>query len=650
MTQLDLSAFGMFAATLDGRPLDGPVYSKVKALLIFLAVEAHRACHRDALAALLWPDQDEPQARLNLRKALSQLRGAFRQDGAGDPLLVTSRDTARLRPGAYHLDSAHFTALLDKALPQSGSADLNPAAIADLEAALALYKGPFLDQFAVSDSVAFSEWQLLLRERLHRRAVEACLALSAYYERAGRWGDVRRCSDRHLELDPWDERAHRGLMRALCELGQRAGALYQYERCRQVLRHELGVTPEPATTNLWEQIRASEATQPAPPAVGRLTPGSGDRQELAESSLPTPLTSLVGRREEVGALVTAMRSADVRLITLTGGPGVGKTRLALEVGAAVRPAFRHGVFFVSLAEVREPRLIPAAVLQALGGTDSHDMQPEQLLVRRLRDRHAVLILDSCEHVLAAAPCVAALLAACPQLKVLCTSRAPLRVYGEWLYQVPGLRVPAIDETDNYEAEAVQLFVQRARAASYDFALSEHNVAPVGAICAALDGMPLALELAAAKMQQLSPAALARQLHQCLNLLCDGPRDVAPRHRSLRAAIGWSYELLTPGQQTLFRHLGLFRGTFTLQDLWATRTVPNQPSLQEDLETLVEQSMVLRIGYSEPCYRLPAMLQAFACELLRLHGEGPDEPELAINLGRRLLEPVPMMPSPFFPQG
>lgn len=631
MGQLDLMVLGSFGATMGGRTIDDFIYTKVKALLVYMVVEAQRDHQRDALAALLWPDQSEVQARLNLRKALSHLRAILRDDDESDPVLVTTRDTARMQPGSYQIDCNHFTALLDSSLPlRHSAAALLPMAVANLKMALDLYRGPFLDQIMVSDSVAYTEWQILLRERLHRRAVEACQALTTHFEQSNHWTEARRYAERHLELEPWDEQAHRALMRVWHRMGQRGAALYQYERCCQVLQHELGIAPEVATSRLFEQIRSGDAVAPPGPIVPPLTSGHTELHDLVDTGLPTPLTLLVGRKAEVNDLCTALRSDEVRLITLTGGAGCGKTRLALEVGAEMRTAFRNGACFVSLADVHDPQLVPATVLQALGCSEPYDVQSQQLLIRQLYNRQTLLILDSCEHVLVTAPFVGALLVACPQVKVLCTSRIPLHLYGEWLYQVSGLSFPASNVPDAREAEAVQLFVQRARAANYDFALTEHNAASIAAICVAFEGVPLAIELAAARMRQLSPVALARRLDQCLDLLCGGPQDVPLRHRSLRASLVWSYDLLTPDQQMLFRSLGMIEGSFTIRDVWRICVSANPLSVQEDLDILVEHKMVLRAEGLEPSYRLSVILWAFAREQLRLCGMESAEPELEIH--------------------
>ncbi len=315
------------------------------------------------------------------------------------------------------------------------------------------------------------------------------------------------------------------------------------------------------------------------------------------SIVTIPLTALVGREREAGEVTALLRDEGVRLLTLTGPGGVGKTRLALDVAANVAGSFPDGVRFVALAPVTDPGLVLPTIAQALGAREAGDEPLEARVRAFLRGRGLLLVLDNFEQVVEDAPVVAHLLAACPHLTVLVTSRVRLRLSGEHDYAVPPLGLAGRDDAPSVEevagAEAVRLFVARARAVRSDFALTEENAPAVAEICRRLDGLPLATELAAARVKVLPPSALLARLERRLPVLTGGGRDLPARQRTMRDTIAWSHHLLTPDEQRLFRRLAVFAGGFTLEAAEAIVPAEGEPPVDvlESLATLVDNSLV-----------------------------------------------------------
>ena len=345
-------------------------------------------------------------------------------------------------------------------------------------------------------------------------------------------------------------------------------------------------------------------------------------------NLPAPPTPLLGREREVARALELLRRDGVRLLTLSGPAGVGKTRLGLEVAAELLPAFADGVFLVALAPLTDPTLVASAVAGALGVREQGGRPLQDILVEYLDTKRTLLLLDNFEHVTAAVPLLAALLAACPHLRLLVTSRAPVRVRGEQLLPVAPLAVPDLARLPSVEdlahVPAVALFVARTGAVAPDFALTPANAPAVAAICARLDGLPLAIELAAARITLLPPQALLARLEHSLPLLVDGARDLPERQRTLRDAITWSYNLLHAGEQALFRRLAVFAGGATLEA--AEVVCRTTGDLKGDalgwLAGLVDKSVLRREEGpdGEPRVGMLETIREYARELLAVSGE------------------------------
>jgi predicted ATPase/DNA-binding SARP family transcriptional activator len=564
--------------------------SRQRALLALLLVHANEVVSRERLIDGLWGERPPESAANALQVAVHGLRRAL-----GAERIETRGGGYRLRVEPDELDLERFRRLVQRARTRAGD-----AAADDLREALALWRGEALADLL---DVPFAR---LESRRLHE------LRLAALEQRI----DADLAAGRHFESiaelealiagEPVRERFRQQLIVALYRAGRQVEALEAYRNARRELVEDFGVEPGPELQRLERAILQQDPAL-SPPA----------RVAGVRGNLPAAVTPLVGRRLELAAVTALLRQPDVRLVTLTGPGGTGKTRLALEAARQLASELFDGAVLVDLAPLEDPGDVIVAVAHALS-VESRSSTLDSVK-ETLGDKTLLLLLDNFERVDDAAPVVSELLAAAPGLTALVTSRAVLRLSGEHEFPVPPLRVPTREDVRRLDRlshnEAVSLFVARARAARHDFRLEPANAAAVAEICIALDGLPLALELAAARCKQLPLDALLARLGQRLEVLTDGPRDRPRRQQTLRATIEWSYDLLEPSEQELFAALGVFAGGCTPA---AAAEVCRSPD--EAIEALADRSLLQREEQAgTPRFRMLETVRELALERLEQSG-------------------------------
>lgn len=621
MKNLNLFLLGPFQAALAGEPLERFHTNKTRALLAYLAAENAQPQQRDFLAGLLWPGFSNDAALRNLRLALFHLRQVLdspaSRNGSGC-ILFLQRQTIQLNglPTVW-TDIQAFETLLDRSHHHNHSSLLTCRDCAGwLAEAAALYRGPFLENFSFKDSFEFEEWILLRRERLQQRALTALDQLASHFlwqaenatsveERSAALDQAQLFAQRMIRLEPWRETAYQQLMKALAMTGQVQEAINQYQVCRQMLANEFGIEPGAATTQLYRQIREHVLDTRPQPAPAR-----------PAHNLPPQLTPLIGREAQLARIERLLFS--YRWVTLAGEGGVGKTRLALASATQVLPRFPDGVWLVSLAETggqdqnaADPAPIQALLLRniaAVLGIDLEDHQPAlPRVLAFLRDKKLLLILDSFEHLSLGADLIVDLLAQSPDLHILVTTRQVLYFQAGYIMRLDGLPVPETeDDPQGEHYPGVQLFAERVDRLSGSFQLDKRSLPLVIRICKFLDGIPLAIELAAPWATRISLETIAENISTDLDFLTTVMVGIPERHRSMRAVFESSWRLLNPREQRALAACATFSGKFSDAQLLAQAGVT-----PEEVASLVDKSMVLVT--SPGCYQLHETLRQFVIE-------------------------------------
>jgi predicted ATPase/DNA-binding SARP family transcriptional activator/Tfp pilus assembly protein PilF len=612
--RLILQFLGLPQVHLDDKPI-ATDRRKAIALLAYLAVNdigrPRQKYSRESLSALFWPDYQQAKAFSNLRRTIWEIHQAI-----GEGWLIADRESVHLNPDAeIDLDVARFQELLSQSQQQNDPALRIPL----LSEAVKLSRDHFLTGFSLKDAPNFNEWIFAESEELRRNLADALTLLSEDHCALGQADKAIPYGRRLVTLDQLNESSHRKLMEVYLQAGQHSAALKQYQTCEQILRKELNIDPQPETRALYKRI-----------LKGEVKPVRTEKQietPTPKSNLPVQVSSFIGREKEQDEIINLITKD--RLVTLTGVGGIGKTRLALKAAHQVLNTFTDGVWFIDLAPLSDPALVPYTTINTMGLIEQANRPPQTILIDFLQAKKSLLIFDNCEHLIqGCAQLAETLLQACPDLHILATSREALDIPGETVYLVPTLTTPdpsnsTLGTLSQYEA--VQLFVERAQSAVRDFSVTQDNASAIAQVCHHLDGIPLALELAAARVKLLRVEEIATRLDDRFRLFTGGARTALPRHQTLRAMIDWSHDLLSGPERALLRRLSVFAGGWSLE---AAESVCGgedieTPEILDLLTQLLNKSLVLaeRKHGQETRYRMLETIRQYANKNLWEAGEG-----------------------------
>ena len=582
----------------------------VAALLAYLAVMDHehpgQRSSRDSLAELFWTDYDPVKGLANLRHTLWEVTKFI-----GEGWVITEHESIYLHPKIdLALDVAQFRSLSAQAAQQSDPVFRVPL-LAD---ASRLYRDEFLNGFTLKEGAGFNEWALTRAEALRQEFASALDMLIEDYSASSQVQAAIPYAQRLIDLNPINEVAHRKLMQLYALTGQHTSAIQQYRSLEKLLRKELNLDPQLETRDLYKRIRK-----------GEFKPAS-DKTLSQEAMpprhyLPVHLTTFIGRERnciEISRLLTHNR-----LVTLIGAGGIGKTRLAVQTGKSLLNHYPDGVWFIPLESLADEDLVPQTVASFLMVSELSDGALAEVLVHELRSKTLLLILDNCEHLLeACAQLAETLLKNCPHIRILATSRDILRLEGEAAYHVPALEIPehpgaqSIVEVAN--TESVRLFAQRAALVLSSFEITETNVETLIKICSRLEGIPLAIELAAAHVDIFTPNEILKQLNGSFDLLVSSTRSALPRHQTMRASIDWGWNLLTDAECMFLRRLSVFMGGWTLHAAQALQV--DNPRLLTSVLAKKSFVVVHQQSEHETRYGFHEVIRSFAQEKLVEAGE------------------------------
>ena len=646
--QLTLALLGRPTIKLDGHPVTGFNSDKTRALLFYLATvpEPHS---RPALAGLFWGDLPEDRAASNLRKSLASLRKVV-----GSYLTITRQQVAFCLDAPHSVDVYVLRAALART---NGQPD-----IVHLTEALALYRGDYLAEFFVRDALAFEEWMLTERRHLQEEVLAGLHTLAHYFADQGELGQAIHYAKRLLDIEPWREEVHRLLMALYVRSGQPGAAIGQFRNCREILRQELDVDVMPETAALYAEVRTQAMGQPH---IQIETPNNITLKEINASSsvswppsqvtLPATLSAFMGRESELNLIKTRLLDERCRILTLLGTGGVGKTTLSIAAAHGLAAHYNNRAYFVELSHIDDPEYLAATILEQMAIPFASHQEPVAQLQQYLQAQRCLLILDNFEHLLAAVPWLSKLISAAAELDLLITSRQRLNLREEWVFEVGGLGYPNGGHWEGTEVEqpewklarhhlrnspvgasedamlpadelaadevaavanhlSVQFFLAKAQQVQADFTPTDHDIGVIGQICRYLEGLPLAIELAATWMRLLSPQEILSELVAGAELLTQPHTDAPQRHQSLRTVFDQSWLQLTEQERATLRKLAVFRGGFTVD---AAKAVAAGSIVE--LAALSDKSFLSR--GDDKRFHIPEVLRRFAAEeLARGKGE------------------------------
>jgi predicted ATPase/DNA-binding SARP family transcriptional activator len=603
---------------------------KAAALLAYLALHLHQTHARERLVDIFWPDMEMEDGRNNLSTALAQLRPQLEPSGVPkNGILIADRQNVRLNPEAVTTDVSEFECLLKKSERAQGD-----ERICLMESAVAIYRGELLPG-------VYEDWATYEQVRLQTLFAQTLRELGGLLEEKERWEAALTIARRAAQAEPFEEEPYQAQMRLYARLSRPAAALEVFQQAERLFRKELGVSLSAETRALADALKRdprallpSKKTVKTPPPVVTV-PAPALPPERTAPTLPLQLTRFFGREQEAEQLETMLQTPEMRLVTLLGPGGAGKTRLAVEVARRLATAFSNRVWFVGLADLPDASLMLAALIRALKLPPDSQVDPLERVAQYLGDAPCLLVMDNYEHLLSrpwegkndgaftqgAAALTRMLLERVPNLTVLATSRVPLRLGGEREFPLLPLSLPEeaqLSPEKLLQFDSVALYADRAQSARPEFALNVQNAASVVALCRRLEGMPLAIEMAAAWTKTIPPARMLERLEKQLDMLVSRRRDLPARHQSLRATIEWSYALLDPELRQDFVRLSVFRGGWTLE---AAEAICGDHALHA-LLALQEHSLILEQerGDGEPRYRMLEPLREFGQEKLAEEGE------------------------------
>ena len=575
---LQIYALGDLSILKGGKTIRGFRSRKAQGLLVYLARNPGTQA-REVLADMFWSESSQLQAMSNLRDVLHSLRKYLK------PYVNITRYSVTLNPEAgVWLDVNELASALKTI--QADEGELSKVSAGNLETALALYRSEFLDGFYIRGAPRFDEWQLSERERIRLGTLDALFSLVVYHENIGKYKKGIHYARRAIDIEPLMEAGHQQLMRLLDFSGRSSEALIQYEKCREILSNELGVEPSKRTQELYSLL-----------IKGERLPGLRAAQPI--HNLPLPFSNLIGRDGDLTQIFAHLKNPACRVLTLIGVGGIGKTRLGFHAAASGLDFFPDGVWLVELAAFTETEMLSDHIAAVFGVTAQEakaGLKITDILADYLKHKTLLLVLDNCEHLIeACAWFVESIVRRCPHVKVLATSREHLGIPVEQIFQVLPLSFPpengGLHNPDDYPA--IQLFCERAEASRPSFCATVENTDIIADICRQLDGIPLAIELAAARVKVLSLNQIAGRLQDRFHLLTGGPRTALPKHQTLQATMDWSYHLLSKSERCLLRRLPVFSGGWTLdaaEDIVGFGGV-TKTQILDLLSQLVEKSLV-----------------------------------------------------------